>query len=246
MPFKGLVPTLSEEHFDMDADLPSTPPSAQGTNHPPESEEKTALTVKMHWEAIHRAKAASQLSWYQQRASMSIDFITHTGVDRSSRIIDIGGGISTLVDALLAQGFTCLTVLDVSGSALQAARQRLGESASRVAWIEADITQVLLPEQAYSVWHDRAVFHFLTRADDRQRYLNALRRSLRPGGHAIVATFALDGPSKCSGLEVARYSAESLASEFGNGFALLDSAKESHITPSGAEQRFLYCHFRKR
>jgi 2-polyprenyl-3-methyl-5-hydroxy-6-metoxy-1,4-benzoquinol methylase len=230
----------------MDADLHFTPSSAERPNHPSESNEKTALKIKIHWEAIHRAKAASQLSWYQRHAAMSIDFITHSGVDKSSQIIDIGGGISTLADALLAEGFTCLTVLDVSGSALQATRQGLGESASRVIWIKADITQVLLPEQTYSVWHDRAVFHFLTRADDRQRYLHALRRSLKSGGHAIVATFALEGPSKCSGLEVVRYSAESLSSEFGNGFVLLDSAKENHITPSGAEQRFLYCHFHKR
>jgi 2-polyprenyl-3-methyl-5-hydroxy-6-metoxy-1,4-benzoquinol methylase len=220
--------------MDMDADLPFVPP------------EEAALAAKIHWEAIHRTKAAPELSWYQRQAAMSMDFIRGTGVDRSSAIIDIGGGISSLVDDLLAKGFTCLTVLDVSGSALQATRQRLGESASRVTWIEADITQVLLPERAYSVWHDRAVFHFLTRAEDRQRYLHALRRSLKPGGHAIVATFALDGPSKCSGLDVVRYSPESLAGELGDGFALLESAKERHITPSGAEQRFVYCHFHKR
>jgi ubiquinone/menaquinone biosynthesis C-methylase UbiE len=234
LPLNGLLPTFAVGCMDMDADLPSAPP------------EKTALTAKIHWEAIHQAKAAPQLSWFQRHAGMSMDFIRRTGVDRSSAIIDIGGGISSLVDDLLAEGFTCLTVLDVSRSALQQTRQRLGESASGVTWIEADITHVSLPENAYSVWHDRAVFHFLTRAEDRQRYLHALCRSLKPGGHAIVATFAPDGPSKCSGLEVVRYSAESLAGGIGDGFALLESARERHITPSGAEQRFVYCHFRKR
>ncbi len=204
-----------------------------------------ALDTKTHWEAIHSDKSPTQLSWYQSHAAVSVDLIKRTGADRSRPIIDIGGGISTLVDDLLAEGYTPLTVLDISGSALQIARKRLGELASRVAWVEADITRALLPERAYGVWHDRAAFHFLTQADERQRYVQALRRSLKPGGHVIVGTFALDGPSRCSGKEVVRYGTENLGAELGVEFALLDSVKETHVTPSGTEQRFLYCHFRR-
>jgi len=201
--------------------------------------------MKTHWEAIHSAKAPSQLSWYQGHSALSLDFIKRTNVGKSSQIIDVGGGISTLVDDLLAEGYAHLTVLDISSSALQVAQHRLGGLAAQVAWIEADITQVVLPNHAYDVWHDRAVFHFLTQADDRQKYLCALQRSLRPGGHVVVATFGLDGPSKCSGMEVVRYSAESLIGEFGVGFESLHSAKETHVTPSSTEQRFLYCHLRR-
>ena len=184
--------------------------------------------MKNHWESIHSTKAPSQLSWYQLHSSLSLEFIKRTNVSKSSQIIDVGGGTSTLVDDLLAEGYAHLTVLDISSGALQIAQHRLEGLAAQVDWIEADITHVVLPNQAYDVWHDRAVFHFLTQPDDRQKYLLALRRSLRSGGHVILSTFGLDGPSKCSGIEVVRYSAESLINEFGVGFELLYTAKETH------------------
>ena len=228
----------------MHHDPRTTSRSTAPQNDPRANGEKTSSDVKAHWEAIHSAKAPSQLSWHQFRPDLSLDFIKRTGIGKSSRIIDVGGGISSLVDGLLAEGYAHLTVLDISGSALQVSRRRLGESAAKVTWIEADITQVLLPSQAFDVWHDRAVFHFLTNSEDRRKYLYALQRSLRPAGHVIMASFALDGPSKCSGLDVQRYSPESMREEFGVGFELLGSAKETHVTPSGGEQRFVYCHMR--
>ena len=150
-----------------------------------------------------------------------------------------------MVDTLLEEGFGHLTVLDIAGSALRIARQRLGELASQVVWIEADITKAELPREGYDIWHDRAVFHFLTESDERRLYVHAVQHAVKPGGHVIVATFALDGPAKCSGLDVVRYSLDSLLSEFGAEFHLASSAQEAHITPMGSEQRFLYCCLRK-
>ena len=149
------------------------------------------------------------------------------------------------MDDLILAGFQHISVLDVSGTALQLARQRLGTRAGDVRWIEADITQADLPRQAYDVWHDRAVFHFLTQAADRQRYIDTVRQAVRKGGHVIVATFAADGPDRCSGLEVIRYSPESLHDEFGEGFEIMDSTHETHHTPFGKEQKFIYCYCRK-
>ena len=173
------------------------------------------MNTKTHWEHIYETKAPTQVSWYQEHAEYSLQFIQNTGVQKLDHIIDIGGGASTLVDDLLANGFQHLSVLDVSGTALQLARQRLGARADAVNWIEADITRADLLQQAYDVWHDRAVFHFLTQAADRQRYIDTVRQAVRKGGHVIVATFAPDGPNHCSGLEVVRYSPESLHAEFG-------------------------------
>lgn len=203
------------------------------------------MEIKTHWEHIYETKGSTRVSWYQQHAQYSLQFIQNTGVQRSDHIIDIGGGASTLIDDLLAAGFQHISVLDISATALQLARQRLGGRAGDVQWIEADITQVDLPAQAYDLWHDRAVFHFLTQPADRQRYVETVRRAVRTGGHVIVATFALDGPDHCSGLEVMRYSPESLHDEFGEGFELKDSAHETHHTPFGTEQKFVYCYCRK-
>lgn len=175
---------------------------------------------------------------------MSLDFIQRTGVDKSAQIIDIGGGASTLVDHLLAANYEQVTVLDVSAEALAIARQRLGEQAHSATWIQADITQAVLPEQHYDLWHDRAVFHFLNRAEDRQRYIETLKRSVKAGGHVIMATFALDGPQQCSGLDVSRYSVETLMSVLGHDFRLVDSANETHNTPFGTQQKFIYCYCR--
>lgn len=203
------------------------------------------MNAKTHWEHIYESKAPTQVSWYQEHAGFSLQYIQNSGIRKTSHIIDVGGGASTLVDDLLADGFQNITILDVSGSALALARQRLGAYASHVDWIEADITQAALPHQAYDVWHDRAVFHFLTQAADRQRYVETVRDAVRTGGHIILATFAPDGPTRCSGLDVIRYSPDSLHNEFGDGFELMDSTQETHHTPFGTEQKFMYCYCRK-
>ena len=203
------------------------------------------MEMKTHWEHIYETKGSTQVSWYQEHAQLSLQFIQNTGIQKTAQIIDIGGGASTLVDDLLASGFHNISILDISATALQLAQQRLGARATEVNWIEADITQVHLPEQAYDLWHDRAVFHFLTQPADRQRYINTVRQAIRTGGHVIVATFASDGPDHCSGLGVVRYNPESLHSEFGKGFELKDSTRETHHTPFGTEQKFIYCYCRK-
>ena len=202
------------------------------------------MSVKTHWEHIYETKAPTQVSWYQEHAQYSLQFIQNAGAQKTDHIIDVGGGTSTLVDDLLAAGFQHISVLDVSGTALQLARQRLGARAVDVNWIEADIMQADLPQQAYDVWHDRAVFHFLTQAADRQRYIDTAQKSVRKGGHVIIATFAPDGPDHCSGLEVVRYSPESLHEEFGKDFELVNSTYETHRTPFGTEQKFIYCYCR--
>ena len=202
------------------------------------------MGTKTHWENIYQTKAPTQVSWYQEHARLSLRLIADTGIDRADPIIDVGGGTSTLVDDLLASSYQHLTVLDISASALQTAQQRLGVRATAVTWIEADITQAQLPGQFYAVWHDRAVFHFLTQPHDRQRYIQAVRHAVKPGGHVIVATFALDGPPQCSGLNVTRYNPDSLHHEFGEDFQLLTSTRETHVTPFGTEQKFIYCYCR--
>ena len=170
------------------------------------------MNMKTHWEHIYETKAPTNVSWYQEHAQFSLQCIQNTGIQKTDHIIDVGGGASTLVDDLLTAGFQHLTVLDISAAALQSAQRRLDTRSTDVNWIEADITQANLPEQTYDVWHDRAVFHFLTQPSDRQRYIDTVRHAVRPGGHVIVATFAPDGPDHCSGLEVMRYDSESLHS----------------------------------
>lgn len=203
------------------------------------------MQLKDHWERVYSTKATTSVSWFQEHASYSLRLIRQTGVYKTASIVDVGGGASTLVDDLLADGFGNLAVLDVSRAALAAARQRLGERAAGVQWIEADITKVVLPAHSVDVWHDRAVFHFLTSPRDRAAYVNAVLHAVKPGGHVIVATFAEDGPTKCSGLPVMRYRPEELHSEFGNAFALVHSEKEAHRTPSGSVQQFVYCYCRR-
>jgi 2-polyprenyl-3-methyl-5-hydroxy-6-metoxy-1,4-benzoquinol methylase len=203
------------------------------------------MDMKTHWEHIYEKKGSTQVSWYQEHAQYSLEYIRNTGIQKTDHIIDVGGGASTLVDDLVADGFQEISVLDVSGTALRFAQQRLGAKATYVNWIESDIIEADLPEQTYDVWHDRAVFHFLTQASERQRYVDVVRTSVRKGGHVIVATFAPDGPEHCSGLEVVRYSPERLHSEFGEEFEVLDSTQETHHTPFGTEQKFIYCYCRK-
>ncbi|MGQ0665396.1 MAG: class I SAM-dependent methyltransferase [Nitrospiraceae bacterium] len=204
------------------------------------------MDAKLHWERLYHTLAPTELSWYQEHPRFSLELIQSTGAPKAAQIIDVGGGTSTLVDELLAEGYQHITVLDLAGTALELARQRLGARAAAVNWVEADITTVELPPHGYDIWHDRAVFHFLTQPDERLRYVETMRRAVRRDGHVIVATFALEGPTRCSGLDVVRYSPANLANEFGAAFELLKSARELHRTPLGIEQAFQYCSFRKR
>jgi 2-polyprenyl-3-methyl-5-hydroxy-6-metoxy-1,4-benzoquinol methylase len=164
--------------------------------------------------------------------------------ERSASIIDVGGGESTLVDDLLLRGYANITVLDISQGAIDVTRSRLGSAADQVHWIAADITEVELEPRAYDLWHDRAVFHFLTVSEQRTAYVRQVARSVRPGGHVIVSAFGPEGPTKCSGLEVVRYDAESLRREFGVSFRLIESSTELHRTPFDTTQQFLYCYCR--
>ena len=199
---------------------------------------------KNHWERVYATKPAERVSWYQEHAEQSLRLIRSTGVACDAPIIDVGGGASTLVDDLLSAEYTALTVLDMSATALATAQKRLGARATRVQWIEADITAAKLPFHAYDVWHDRAVFHFLVSPEERRAYVETVLRAVKPGGHVIVATFAEDGPTHCSGLPVMRYSADALHAEFGAPFTLLRQEKEAHHTPTGGVQKFIYCYCR--
>lgn len=200
---------------------------------------------KAHWEQVYTTKASNEVSWFQEHAELSLKLIEGAKVPTSASIIDIGGGASTLVDDLLSAGYQHLTVLDLSGTALATARARLGARASLVQWREANVLEVEFPTHAFDVWHDRAVFHFLTTEADRQVYVGKVLQAVKPGGLVIVATFAEDGPTKCSGLPVMRYNADELHAEFGEPFQLLGHERESHLTPGGNEQKFVYCFCRK-
>jgi SAM-dependent methyltransferase len=197
-----------------------------------------------HWQRVFMTKEADALSWYQSFPEISLRLIARAGAGPSSRLIDVGGGDSLLVDTLLSKGFADVTVLDISPAALERARQRLGEKGHKVRWIEADIT-AWTPEETWDVWHDRAVFHFLTAPEDRAAYRERLNAALKPGGQAILATFAADGPEKCSGLPVVRYEPLTLAAELGPGLKLAETQRQVHTTPSGKAQNFLYCRFER-
>lgn len=203
------------------------------------------MNHKQHWEQIYSSRDNGSLSWFQERADLSLRLIHNTGLGRDAAIIDVGGGTSRLVDDLVAEGYADLTVLDLSAMAINVARQRLGENADAVQWMEGDITCAEFPVHRFDIWHDRAVFHFLTEQASRDAYVKRVMRSVRPKGHVIVATFAEDGPEKCSGLPVMRYRPELLHAEFGDAFLLVDQQKETHHTPSGAVQQFVYCYCRK-
>jgi SAM-dependent methyltransferase len=194
-----------------------------------------------HWENIYRSKAATDVSWYQPEAARSLELIRRASPNLDAPVIDVGGGASTLVDGLLDVGYRAVTVLDIAPAGLAVARERLGARASLVTWVAADVLEAPLHSSAYAVWHDRAVFHFLTAAADRTRYVEQVRRAVRPGGFVIVASFGTDGPTRCSGLEVVRYSPETMHAEFGSGFRLLESVSEEHRTPTGSTQAFVYC-----
>jgi SAM-dependent methyltransferase len=198
-----------------------------------------------HWQRIYGTKKPDEVSWYAAHLEPSLASIRAVATT-DAPILDVGGGASTLVDDLLADGYRNVSVLDISTTALEAAKVRLGVAAPRVTWIAGDVTGVALPDDAYDVWHDRAVFHFLTDAADRRAYRNRLERSLRAGGHAIIATFAPDGPPRCSGLDVVRYDGEGLGNELGPAFVLEEQTRLVHRTPAGVDQRFSHCRFRNR
>jgi SAM-dependent methyltransferase len=202
------------------------------------------MTDKDHWNAVYATKGPENVSWFRPHLERSLAFLEAARIDRNAAVIDVGGGASTLVDDLLDLGYSNVTVLDLSEAALEAARARLGARASRVRWICADVTETRLPPAAYDFWHDRAVFHFLRDPAARMRYVEAVRRSLKPGGHIVVATFGPHGPEKCSGLDVLRFSADELHGEFGSDFAKVSDLTEIHTTPWGSEQEFVYCYCR--
>lgn len=195
-----------------------------------------------YWNQVYQTKGAQDVSWYQRRPDLSLALIAVSGVGKDAGIIDVGGGASTLVDFLLDDGYTRLAVLDLSGVALSLSRTRLGARADRVEWFEADVTS-FQPPHHFDLWHDRAVFHFLTAAEDRCRYVATLRRTLHPGGTVVLSTFALDGPPKCSGLDVMRYDESSILAELGTEFQLQEVRRETHVTPWQSEQHFIYFRF---
>ncbi len=206
----------------------------------------TITKMKSHWEQVYSTKATNAVSWFQPHASVSLSLIRETGIDLDEPIIDVGGGASTLVDDLLDLGYSALAVLDLSEAALDAAASRLGARGEVVRWLEADITRTTCPEASIALWHDRAVFHFLNEAEDRAAYVRTLSQAVKPGGHLIIGTFAEDGPEKCSGLPVQRYSAERLYAQFSEAFELVKTTTEAHQTPSGSIQAFIYCWCRRR
>lgn len=199
------------------------------------------MSSREHWDRVYASRGSEQVSWFRPHLDRSLAFLEAAKIGRADSVIDVGGGASTFVDDLLDRGHTNVTVLDLSRVALDAARSRLGERASRVQWICADVTDFRLPAGAYDFWHDRAVFHFLSDPLARERYVAAVRRALKPGGHVVVATFGPHGPERCSGLEVMRFTPETLHAEFGPEFTRLASAAELHTTPWGTEQEFVYC-----
>lgn len=204
------------------------------------------MNHETHWQKVYTTKAPEHVSWFQPRPDRALRFIAAAALAPEAPIIDVGAGASRLVDALLALGYRDITLLDVSAAALAATRARLGARGDTVTYVTGDITRVTLPQARYLLWHDRAVFHFLTAPADRAAYLATLRHALAPQGQVVIATFAEDGPERCSGLPVCRYSAAALAAEFGADFALCADERERHPTPFGTTQWFTYCRFRRR
>ncbi|MBU3915419.1 methyltransferase domain-containing protein [bacterium] len=198
--------------------------------------------TKKHWEKVYSKNKPTEVGWYQREPSLSLSLIRETKLANDAPIIDVGGGCSSLVDCLCDDGYTNITVLDISEKALAQSQDRLGEKASRVKWCEEDITHFRSPHR-FSLWHDRAVFHFLTNKSDRHEYVNVLKQTLEPNGHLIIAAFAIGGPKKCSGLKIVQYDAKKMLSELGEGFELVNEKDEIHITPAKTEQKFIYFQF---
>ena len=202
------------------------------------------MNRKAHWDKVYSNKSPLEVSWYQKEPALSLQLIANTGVSTDDAIIDIGGGASTLIDHLQESGYRHLAVLDISGNALASAKDRLGPVADGIEWFESDVTTFDSPHM-FDLWHDRAVFHFLTEANDRKQYVEILKRTLKPGGHLIMAAFAIGGPIKCSGLDIVQYDADKLLDELGDSFRLLEESTETHVTPSEKEQLFAYFRFIK-
>jgi trans-aconitate methyltransferase len=199
---------------------------------------------KTHWETVYTTKAENEVSWFQENPAPSLELIDLARPTPETAIIDIGGGASRLVDSLVMRGFRCVAVLDVSEAALDVAKTRLGDRAGEVQWIVADVTK-WAPTQTFDIWHDRAAFHFLVDPADRAAYISRMKQAVRPGGHVIIGTFAIDGPEKCSGLPVNRYDAAGLARELGEGFVPVADRRHDHATPWNSEQCFQFCVFRR-
>jgi SAM-dependent methyltransferase len=199
------------------------------------------MNVQTHWEGVYRTRRTDEVSWFTPHLDMSMALSRSTCAGAGAPIIDVGGGASTLVDDLLAAGYRDVTVLDLSAAALEVARRRVGPRASDVTWLAHDVTRAQLPRSHFSVWHDRAVFHFLVDSIDRERYIAQVRRAVAPGGHVVVATFGPQGPQRCSGLPTARYDAHTLHAVFGDEFEMVDRRQEEHRTPAGTQQQFVYC-----
>jgi SAM-dependent methyltransferase len=197
-----------------------------------------------HWDGIYGARSITDLSWYEPRPGKSLELIRATGVQLTDPIIDIGGGASFLIDGLLEAGYLDLTVLDISAEVLKKLRARVGPRSAALSFLRQDVT-AFHPPRPYALWHDRAVFHFFIQREDRERYVDVLRRALSPRGHVVIATFGPSGPERCSGLPTLRYDSGTLAAELGDEFGLVDSSLVSHRTPSGLEQSFLYCRFER-
>ena len=195
-----------------------------------------------HWQSVYQSKGERDVSWFQETPAISLDLIRATGVNNSASIIDVGGGASRLVDALIDEGFDSITVLDLSEKALATSRARLGARAGHVKWVVADVT-TWQPSQTYDVWHDRAAFHFLTETNDQTAYAECVRKAVRLGGHVIIGTFALDGPERCSGLPVVRHDEASLGKVLGPSFELVERRNHAHQTPTGTIQRFQFSRF---
>lgn len=195
-----------------------------------------------HWENAYAGKAEDEVPWFQDSPALSLALIAAAGVGRRASLIDVGGGAARLADALLDAGFKDITVLDIAEAGLAQTKARLGRGADEITWVVADVT-AWHPAARFDLWHDRAVFHFLTGADDRRAYVEALRRALAPGGHVILAAFGPDGPKACSGLPVVRYDAAAIAAELGAEFVLEEERGEAHVTPGGVTQNFLYFRF---
>jgi ubiquinone/menaquinone biosynthesis C-methylase UbiE len=202
------------------------------------------MESKSHWEQVYQTKAPDAVSWYAPHLDTSLKLIQQAAHDKNAAIIDVGGGEATLVDDLLDHEHERISVLDISQTAIDVARKRLGAKGTKVTWYCSDITTATLPESYFDVWHDRAVFHFLTSEEDRQKYVRQVMRSVKHGGHVIISTFGPEGPEKCSGLDVVKYDAGSLHTEFGKTFQLIESSTEIHQTPFGTTQQFLYCYCR--
>jgi SAM-dependent methyltransferase len=197
------------------------------------------LDMKSHWEEIYNTKPPTEVSWYQTSPSLSLKLIEATAIEKGQGIIDVGGGSSMLVDCLLDEGYEDLAVLDLSGRSLEIARARLGDRKDDVEWYESDATE-FQPPRRFHLWHDRAVFHFLTDEQDRREYVNVLREALMPEGYLVMATFAIDGPKRCSGLDTVQYDEESMSLELGDEFVLMKNVDETHVTPGDIEQQFTY------